>query len=466
MAQGPLSYSNDTVSVTHEFVILAHRRCILQEVLVSARRERSTTSGSPMGASRLYSIVRDARQLELKALAQSPVVWTTGITYLGMGLSVLSAPALAHALGATGRGELAATFVVVQLLAWMAFLGVPRGAAVEEKAQLVTPRRSYLVMTVLGVAATAMGYFSAPVLYGDTPVVEVYVRIASLTLLATGFAQFGGERLLLEQRMWSWNAIRAATLVLPSLLIVVLYVIGHLTLANAFLATLSGQAIATLLGAAFAFPTRRRAGVSRRLPWKFSTHYWLASAFDSLGARFDQLALGAFVAPAHLGIYAVAVTCSSASGALTQALNNAGFATFFGEEGRGNLRTRALMGFASSVASGVLIVAVTVLFWRALFGAGYEELPAVTAILVVFQLLNDQWQLRVFFDSAAQNGVRLVVASAIAFVVMLAGILILHGTGHLDELSMACVMAVMAGVRLSARSSGIGRAAAAGRGRA
>jgi O-antigen/teichoic acid export membrane protein len=60
-------------------------------------------------------------------------IGSAGVTYAGMGLGLISAPILARTLGADGRGVLAGAFVFVQLLSWVAFMGLPRGLAIQSQ---------------------------------------------------------------------------------------------------------------------------------------------------------------------------------------------------------------------------------------------------------------------------------------------------------------------------------------------
>lgn len=379
---------------------------------------------------------------------------TAGVSYIGMALSVISAPMLARELGADGRGVLAASFILVQLLSWSAFLGLPRGQAIQELRDGSASRRGAWITFALGPLAAAFAFAAAGVASNGDDRIAAGIRVASCVLLLSGIGSIGTERALLRGHFLQVNAVRAVNLVLPSLAVIVAYLAGILTLENAFLFTLGAQALAVALGVVLAMPMLRR---SRPVPvpWRFSLRYWAGSAFDGIGARVDQLVLAALVAPSQLGVYAVAVTCAGAAGGFTQALNQLTYARLAGAvsslDGARLLRLRSVLGLVMSLTAGGMIILIVALFGTLLFGSSYEGLLPVVTVLIVAQALSDQWQLRTYADSASGDPSALMWASAGATVLLVVLAIAAEIAGYLDGLTMAVILVAFSSARLFVR---------------
>ncbi|WP_144018450.1 lipopolysaccharide biosynthesis protein [Demequina sp. NBRC 110051] len=374
-------------------------------------------------------------------------------TYAGYGLSIISAPMIAQALGAEGRGALAAAVLPVQVLSWIAFLGVPRGLAVAARDTAGLAVRSVLVLSMLGMIAAAGVWWAAPVLVSDmNGQVIGFIRVLGLTLVLTGVSHLGSDLLLAAGRMFPWNAIRAFAIIVPSVLQIVLFLLGRLTLGTAFAVQLTCSVFAVLLGSAFAFGHVKRQGA--RIPWRFSIAFWGASTVDSVAVRVDQLLLAALLPLEELGVYAVAVTCASAAGAATQALADTSFAKFVersGGDSRDALRARARAGLVTSAVTSLGMVALVALFGDTLFGEGYEGLLPLVAVLLVYQTLGDQWRFRTYHDSAQGQSRDLLLSSVVGLGVLVALVSVIAVLGHLSGVAVAISMVVMATVRLLAR---------------
>lgn len=357
---------------------------------------------------------------------------TAFVTYAGMGLSLLSAPLLARSLGADGRGALAGAFISIQLLSWIAFVGLPRGLALQEHKRQASSRAGVLLVACLGPISGTLAFVSAGVISNGDDRITLGMQVGSSVLVFAGLAQVGTELVLVQGKIWRFNLIRVVNVLVPSLAYIVVFLAGHLTLVVAFIITLSCQLLATLLGCLFAIRALRS---STRVPppWSFSLRIWISSAFDSVGGRVDQLLLTALVGASTVGVYAVAVTCAVASGGLTQALNHLTYSKLAARneaDAAGGLRRRSRLGVGISLVVGTGVIAAVALVGDALFGPGFEDLLPVTAILVASQLLNDQWQLRVYAQSAGENATSLALASGISlgFLGLVATALALTGT--------------------------------------
>jgi O-antigen/teichoic acid export membrane protein len=123
--------------------------------------------------------------------------------------------------------------------------------------------------------------------------------------------------------------------------------------------------------------------------WRTAT----ASSANSLTARLDQVVVAGAVAPAQLGLYAVAVTASSASNPLTAGISLALFGNLREdpEAGRRSARFRrsviatALVSCATAVAIGALAP----LLLRIAFGSGFTAAATPLRILLAGQVALD-----------------------------------------------------------------------------
>jgi O-antigen/teichoic acid export membrane protein len=378
------------------------------------------------------------------------LVLTAGVTYGGTGLSLLSAPLLARAIGADGRGVLASAFVVLQLLSWVSYLGLPRGLALQVYKRHEVSAPGILVVLVLGVGSTVLTWVVAvPLAHGD-PRIELAIRFSSLLLLGSGLSQLGTELLVLENRIRAYNVTRSLVLILPSIGIIVAFVTGRLSLESAYIVMLSGQVLATAAGCYFAIRSRTMSRVA--VPWNFSLKSWGTNALDAVGGRGDQVALSALAPTPVLGVYAVAVTCATASAGLTSALNTLAYSRLalpVDAQNEAFLKRRSLLGITFSAVSGSLIILVVHLFGSVLFGPTFGGLTPVVVVLVMAQLIADQWGLRVLAESAQETPTRLIQASMAAIVALVLMVALLAVLGIVSALTMAAAMLAFAVVRLS-----------------
>lgn len=380
---------------------------------------------------------------------------TTAVTYLGLGLSLISTPILAQTLGATGRGELAATFISLQLLSWLSFLGLPRGLAVEGGQVGRVPGRSFLLLTGLGVLAAATSAATAAAFSSGDAWVRGAIQFASVLLIFSGVAQYGAELALARGRLFLWNLSRIGTLALPALAFIVLFAMDKLTLESAFISMWAGQLLTVLIGVAIAVTSFSR-DRSLTIPWRFSLRFWSTSALDSLGARVDQVLLALLAGPASLGTYAVAVTIAAATGAVAQAVNHFSFSHFVNravEDDRvSNYRRRSQVGVVSSLVVGSAALLVTHLWGEMILGPTFDGLVPTLGLLIIVQILADQWQLRIYSDSARKLTQGLVLSSAVSLVVLVVVVLLVSSLVPMTAILMAGATVLFGATRLMMRS--------------
>ncbi|MGC5077835.1 hypothetical protein [Agrococcus sp. DT81.2] len=381
-----------------------------------------------------------------------PVLALAGVTYAGLALSVISAPMLATALGASGRGQLAAAFAVIQVLGFVAFVGLPRGVAVQDHREASASRAAVVLVGAIGLLSASACFLAAEQLAGGVPWVADAIRISTAVLALAGVYQIGVERLLLTSRLSIYNLSRICNVVLPSVGYIVAFLAGALTLELAFVISLSGQLLASIVGVVSSFGVVARSS-RKRAPWRFSLSMWSSTVVDGVAWRMDQVVLAMFASSATLGVYAVASTIASASGGLTQAINTVLYGRFAAtaHDGAGlTRRSRAIALASSLIASTAMIVAMG-LWHEALLGPTFDGVMAPLVLLCIAQSLNDQWQLQVYRQAAAQTSAGLTAPSWIglaAFGVVAIGF---TAAGQLDATTMALAVLSGAVVRIALR---------------
>ena len=381
-----------------------------------------------------------------------PLMSTSLVTYAGLGLNLLSTPMLTRTVGADGRGVIAGSFVVLQIMLWISFLGLPRGLSLRARERDEVSAAGVVTLTGLGLVGAVLVAALAPVISGGDDRIETGIRVSALVLPLAGLAHLGSEIVLVRGRLIAFNVIRSMVLVVPSLGYIVAFLAGSLSVVVAYGVTLLGQMLAVLSGLAVAVPALR--GARRRpLPWSFSLRYWIASAMDGVTSRLDQLILTATVSASVLGVYAVAVTCAYAAGGLTQAINHWTYSQMAAHPASAQrmVRSRAQIGVVLSLATGLAVVAAVAALGTRIFGADFDGLTPVVAVLVLAQLLHDQWSLRVYRDSAREEGSAIALSSAVAVVVLTAGAGALQVLGVLDGVTMAVAVVVSNATRLAVR---------------
>lgn len=237
----------------------------------------------------------------------------------------ITGPLLARALGATGRGHLAAIIVPITMLGWLAGLGLGSWVTVETSRE----RDLGAVLGTTGVLSIGLGFGAAiaaiPVaiaLADGNRTVLIFMMVSIVLLPLSLFVQLlssaaiGGSRWKMQARHRTVPAI--LTLVLTS----GLFVADQLTLATAATVFLIGG----LLSVVPLLPLVREARPLRferplaREALGFGSRAWASSLGALTNARLDQLLMIPLLPARQLGLYAVAVTYSTLPTVLSSAL--------------------------------------------------------------------------------------------------------------------------------------------------
>jgi O-antigen/teichoic acid export membrane protein len=306
--------------------------------------------------------------------------------------SLITGPLLAKALGASGRGDLAAILVPLSLLPPVLGLGIPAYLYRE----LPRGARPSLVLGSLAVPLLAIGVvvalLAAPIagaLAGGRATVHAFL-LAGLLLMPVWLV----GRLLPPglASLERWRRVVATTLIPVAISLPVVtaaYVADRLTVALAAAATLAGVLLALVPGASLLWEGGRPRfdGRVARDGIAFGVKSWIGGIALLLNARLDQFVMISAVAPRELGLYAVATTVSGASSVFTGAVSP----PLMTRVGAGDtdvlwpvLRSTLLI----TLAINSLIALVTPLVLPLLFGPAFHDAVPMTLVLLVGNLFT------------------------------------------------------------------------------
>jgi O-antigen/teichoic acid export membrane protein len=326
-------------------------------------------------------------------------VMTSSVTSIAIyALGLITGPIVAHAFGPTGRGELAAVIVPSAVLTWILAFGMPLAASFylggrSESEVLWTATAFGLVV---GAPLALVLWFVGPAYLSEhSPTTILWARVFIVALPFSVGIQAALEVLRRRSAGPTWNAWRAAPFAVTAVGLVVLALTGRLTLASAFAVSLAGNIAPGLLLGSRLWASRppRPSWATFRLMFPYAWRTATASSANSLTARLDQVVLAGAVAPAQLGLYAVAVTASSASNPLTAGISLALFGNLREdvEAGRRSARFRrsVIATALVSCTTAVIIGLLAPLLLRVAFGEGFAAATTPLRILLAGQVALD-----------------------------------------------------------------------------
>lgn len=358
------------------------------------------------------------------------VAGLTATNAFAAALGFITGPLLARALGASGRGDLAAITVPLGLAPGILGLGIPAYAYRElPRGRAVGQVLGSLGAPLLAIGAT-VAVLSVPIadaLSGGRPTVRVglIVVFAAMPLFLLG-------SLLLSSlgALERWIGVAATTLtpyVVPFIGIVSLYVAGALTVASAAAVTLAGSLLALgpgvrlLVGQRpeFSLPIMR-AGMS------FGFKSWVGGLAQTLNGRLDQFLMITAVAPRVLGLYAVATTLASASGVVTAAISPPLMARVGGGE-HGLMAMAVRIMLVTTIGLNLVLAAITPLLLPLLFGPEFRAAVPMALLLLAAQVPLTGSTVLSSGLQAAGHPLIPTVAECLSLVITVVGLAILLG---------------------------------------
>jgi O-antigen/teichoic acid export membrane protein len=240
----------------------------------------------------------------------------TGANAVLVFTSLITGPLQARSLGPSGRGDLAAIIVPLTILPTLLDLGI---TAYIVRARARGESRSVLLgsLVPISVGFSLVGVIAAiplaHLLAHGRGTVQTCITIGLLmsplwvTMLTAQGIPWGEERWRLV------TFVRIAGPVVTALAMVALYILGSLTVANAFIVFLSANVIANaplMVMLVRSGRWRFKRGIVRE-GTRFGFKAWMGNLFTATDARLDQLLMAGLVSPRQLGLYAVAVNMAN-----------------------------------------------------------------------------------------------------------------------------------------------------------
>ena len=352
----------------------------------------------------------------------------TVIQVAGAATGFITGPLLARALGASGRGDLAAVIVPLTLVPPLVGLGIPAYAyrslpRGERPGEVIVSLGTPLL--VIGLVAAVAGVPLADLLAGGRHVVRTCLIVVFLlmpVLLVGALLQ----SCLSALERWPRVMVTNLTPFLIALLgIVALYAAGQLTVATAAAATIGGSLLAVFPGLVLL----REARPVFRMPValagiKFGAKAWLGGLAALANGRLDQFMMIKLVSPRQLGLYAVAVTLAGASGLVGGGLSPPLMARIAGGE-RALMPAAVRIMLACTACINLALATLAPVLLVLLFGPQFGDAVKMVWILLVAQI---PFTAALVLSSALQaDGVPMIptTAEVIALVVTVAGLLVL-----------------------------------------
>jgi O-antigen/teichoic acid export membrane protein len=310
-----------------------------------------------------------------------------GVSMVSAAAGFITGPLQARALGAAGRGDLAA--ILVPLMLAPQLLGLSMGAYASRESARGMAVRDIVgslggVLICIGAVGGTVGFLLADELAGGRSTVETFLKIGFLIM---PFSLFVGLIYSLLAGMEEWRKLivtRLIPVVFSVAGIVALYVTGTLTVATAAAVTLAGsfassaQLMSVLRGHGrprFKLPIAREGVV-------FGVKTWVGGMASLANQRLDQLVMIPAVAPRELGLYAVAVTLSSVPNLLTGAVAPPLLTRI--SQGDRALVPRALRTIlAAVIALNLAVGAVTPALLPLAFGSEFRDAVDMALVLLV-----------------------------------------------------------------------------------
>lgn len=234
----------------------------------------------------------------------------------------------ARALGADGRGELAAILTLTYMASWVFALGSPAvGAYFQARMPDDAPRLVGTWLVVLlpaGLVALAAGELALPALFAaqsDAAIDSARVFLLIVVVLVLG--EFFLALLLGAHQFFLYNVLRMSAPIAVALVYIALWALDEMTVRSALAAfaavnvtVLAGLGLYVVRAYGVARPSRELA----RTTLSYGLRAHLTTLGEQANARLDLLVLPAFLAASAVGLYSVATNVSwiivSVAGAL------------------------------------------------------------------------------------------------------------------------------------------------------
>lgn len=327
--------------------------------------------------------------------------FTAASGFLGYGLSVITGPILAHVLGPTGRGDLAAVLVPAQMFGWLLTFGIPLASVYYaphyKDRQLVMS--AWVFAVVAGGLVVLVSWPLVPhYLSGHDALTVPWLRASLVSMVALLPSYTAINLLMARGRVVAFSALRQFPLVVNTVFVVALAISGRLTLTTALAAALAANLVWFVTALLFtrSWPGAGFRGAVMRLQVRYGSRVALGSAANLLISRLDQFLLVGIVSSRELGLYAVAVTGAGLSGPVGQGvaqvlmphLRNA---RHHDDDSANEWTARAAARWTLVASTCVAVIVAASAHWLlpAVLGSGFAGAVTALWILLPGQIAND-----------------------------------------------------------------------------
>ncbi len=382
----------------------------------------------------LITKVRSMDRQKIESLfTSSAFLFTNGLLFVNLFI-------LLRALGADGRGAVAAAYGNTVVLGWAFQIGVPAAAAYYAKD--INSRR-------IAMSSWAM------VLVGAIPMALIMIPFYLWQLGGESFTE-GGESLqrwylafivlqlfngpFLCGIFWlrgvgnlvRFNVLLALPNVLVTLGYTVLWALGELTVDTALASTFTMTAIGWIVGitSTKSWPGRGYSSDVFKKVRHYGLRAWVGNLSFFVSLRIDQLLLVAFVDLEELGVYAVAAAISTLASPIARgfAQTMLPFIRTASSDGERLWRIRSTFRQVAVISLAIALAMAATAWFIIPFVLGEDAAPAVRLLLIllpgawatdVTQVLNTGLQQFNQPEAASKGQIAAAIATAIGLVLLL-----------------------------------------------
>jgi O-antigen/teichoic acid export membrane protein len=359
-------------------------------------------------------------------------------SFFSQGALVVTGVIVARTLGPEDRGYLALIFLVPGILQQVGTLGLPLATTyfiASDRSREGAVRRALrgpfaaqlVVLTILQAVTLWLLVSGEPQQVRDAAVI-------SLGILGGALADMYGKAILQGQRRFAaynvmWNGIVSFYLIG----VVALFAAGQadlVTISIAWvLANLAAGGLSMIVALSAPLPPAREGSkVERRQMVRFGLKGFLGTVSPVGTFRLDQAAIGLFLAPRALGLYAAALAVTNLPAFISR-----GIATItlpqvaHAAAGDRRAEARSYLLVSSALTGAVVLVLEVTAGWLVpfFFGAAFEDAVPITRILLVGSFFTGVR--RVLTDSASGMGRPGLgsIAELVSWIVVVPGLVLL-----------------------------------------
>lgn len=301
-------------------------------------------------------------------------------------LSLITAPVIAHAIGASGRGLTAAALAAVTITGVAIGLGVPlavRRRAVDESERADAIRSARLLAWCAVIPSGSIGLALAfTLLNGLDPLAKIaFVLAMSLSGLTVSWV-IDTNVLVADRKFFRILWVGSIQTVAYFIVVVALWLTGLLTVAAVLFAYAAGTLAAFALGRYWVRARGGRASQVRSLLGE-GLRLWGSQAAEIASARLDQLLVLPIIGAAPTGLYSVAATIGSLPVSIGLAMGTSAFRGFVLDRSIDKVRAAVRMAVAIAFTLSAVLALASIWGIPLVFGEEFRgSVPLAFVTLV------------------------------------------------------------------------------------